>query len=293
MMPSKRAIYKFCAVIGWMLLFHLEAPQPLHGQTPRTENYIDHPKISRNGNQITMQATSNRPMSLATTGISEEYGYKLDYEDPIFISAAETTNVATPEWIAIHPQKRELLIPLGGSFEVRFSEEFNVAGELNKGEIVSKTVSTYNESGLSGRFTVIEESSHDFAVVGLSSDQKQSPFLGTRISIPKAQRDGAATLKLILDTVSSKTGIPYVIGSRPTRLLKATNVTVGGDDLIARDLIRQILDETGRSLRWLMLYEPTYNTYHFNLAFIVRDEITGSGWHRYVSVDPVPHHTSN
>src|SRR5260370_24713242 len=61
--------------------------------------------ITRSGNEVLVSADAARPLLEALTVIAEEYGWIVDYEDPIY-SSAESRDVTDPAWRREHPKGR-------------------------------------------------------------------------------------------------------------------------------------------------------------------------------------------
>ena len=66
--------------------------------------------------------------------------------------------------------------------------------------------------------------------------------------------------------VSAKTGTEVIIGSAPLNLVFRTQVTVGGDNVSARELLVQALDGTGQPLVYNLMYFATTGRYIMNVS---------------------------
>ena len=121
--------------------------------------------LSHWGEDTVVTSQGARPLSLALTAISEQFGWGVDYEDPVY-SPAETRDAAVPEWKNQHPGEQGLLIPAGEKF----------VGNLGKVDVnkpdeqrtLDNLIQVYNQSLNSGYFRLIQTSLHRWTVSGWS-----------------------------------------------------------------------------------------------------------------------------
>jgi len=62
-------------------------------------------------------ANDPRPLQ-RREGLSEEYGWTIDYEDPPFGADSEVADDTSPEWRLHHPNGPAARIPAGGAFQL-------------------------------------------------------------------------------------------------------------------------------------------------------------------------------
>ncbi len=129
----------------------------LHAQ--RVENasgYWDDGIVMHNGNTTKVMANDPRPLQRAVESLSEEYGWLVDYEDPIY-SDFEAVDRTDPRWVASHPGVRRRLVG-GHKFESEFPE-IPKTGLSTTGEksALEKVVADFNKSGNPGQFMLVDE----------------------------------------------------------------------------------------------------------------------------------------
>ena len=167
--------------------------------------------VEHKNDSLLMKIDNPRPLQVAVDFLRLKYGWKIDYEEPPFIS--ELIDAGDPQWRANHQPapKSGTLIPAGGKFESEYAEvsaqPTAVDGEK---QIMEKIVADYNQSDNPGKFAVRQESANRFAVVGVSvrdkfgKDKIVTPILDTPITIAAEQRSGWDTVALILDEFYKK-----------------------------------------------------------------------------------------
>jgi hypothetical protein len=134
-----------------------------------------------------------------------------------------------------------------------------------------------------GKFAVRKETEGRYVVTGVSkrdengNDEAVNDLLDTPISIATEKRDARATLHLIVDTLSAKTGVKVYLGTigLSSDPLQEAELTIGGTDLRARTLLLQVLEGvsgTSPHFRgifvWNFLFDADTNGYwlHFRSA---------------------------
>ncbi|PYY12824.1 MAG: hypothetical protein DMG61_15580 [Acidobacteria bacterium] len=78
-------------------------------------------------------------------------------------------------------------------------------------------------------------------------------------------RTAYATIDLILRQGSLRSGIRVGWGMMPQNVIAVHNVSIGGVDVAARDLLQETIDSMPRKMAWHLLLDPDARTYHFNL----------------------------
>lgn len=267
--------------------------------TPKDRPPHERADITHSGGTVESSANNGRPLGETVLALSEEYGWQVDYEDPVYDPGSEIVDADDPATRALHPDRR-IMIPNGGIFHARYAEPTGSNRELSELHVLQAVVAAYNQTDNPGRFFLENEPSGRIAVVGVSKSVGMTPehqddtFLSTKISLPIAKRTLGETVEAILDAVIERTRIRAQIGTGPTpRVMQGDVVTVGGSNVAARDLLRQSLDQTGRTWLWSMLYEPTYGTYFFNIRGVTVAVVDSNGRRHLESVDPKPEHPPN
>jgi hypothetical protein len=269
----------------------------LHAQVERPKGpFMPRGIVQHHGNSATTLADDPRPLLQAVTAVSEEYGWVVDFEDPPYESDADLVDDTAPQWRARHPGEKGFRIVAGGAFQSNYSEKPNTAtSPVEERLVLNKIVSDYNASGNPGKFVVRKQSDGSYAVVGNSvkddngNSKSVSSVLDTPISIPSGRRDVLTTIGLILDAVSSSSGIKILAATMPMNVLIHSQVTIGGENVSARNLLLEALAGTKRTTVWQLLYDADNQTYYLNIIFAKIAQYDTSGKRTTVPIDRLPH----
>ena len=258
------------------------SPQPAQPQQrwgerlQQQRGYYDAAVIEHKVGSGTVTANDPRPLMQALAALNEEYGWMVDYEDPPYTSDSDLLDVTDDQWRARHPNGRRVTIPAGGAFECSYQEDSTNMRPEGEAAILRKIVAEYNRTSNPGRFALASQGRGRFTVMGLAvkeqvgQEQKVMPVLDTHISIPVAKRTTGEAIGLILHELSAKCDSKVGMGGGPINLLINSNVTTGGNDISARQLLLQTLDATGVPLIYTLMYFEDTNTYLLNLAGAAR-----------------------
>ena len=235
-------------------------------------HFQDRAEIRHGANSATVVANSPRPLEQAVQGVSEEYGWTVDFEDPPYFSSKDVVDATAPAWRAQHPNAKGVTLIKGGAFQSQFPEHPGAAPS-NKDEeaVLNKLAADYNQSGNPGKFSVRREGPDRFAIIPMGvtdetgTTKDVQPILDTPISIPQQSRDGIATLQAILSELSSQSGTSVEPGLIPVNLFSRINGVFGGPGVPARTLLQQVMSATGQKLYWKLLYDTDGKRYFLNL----------------------------
>lgn len=228
-------------------------------------------EIEHKGGFAKVRANHPRPLWQAIIAISQEYGWVVDYEDPPYASAPDLVDDTAPQWRTAHPGARGVTVPAGGLFECEFQEGSMIATAGGEESTLRKIVAEYNRSANPGKFILRAEGEGRFAVVGQSikhqgKDQEIGPVLDTVISMRRELRSAEETIGIILKEVSIKSGKKVLPPGWPSNLLSQAQVTVGGENVTARSLLIETINQVGRPLRWSLLYDADVPSYVLNVG---------------------------
>ena len=241
--------------------------------------------ITRSSNSVAVDASEPRPLKQAVQAIAEEYGWRVDYEDPIYDLMTETVDANDPSWISSHPGELRVKLPNGHQLHSEFSVSAAGKGRLDRKSILESLVDSNTNSGNPGRFTVLSEADGGFVISG-TTGRLAGPVLSTPISIPPVSRTLHETLDAVFEQLKVATNMTIILSAAPLPLLDHVQITVGGEQVPARDLLRNALNQSGITLHWTMLFEPTFSQYHFNIARTVLAYQDANGNRRFEPVDP-------
>jgi len=260
--------------------------------SPPKPKLWDRATIEQADGTVSVRADSSRPLQQAIEAIRQEYGWVVDYEDPPYESYDLVDNT-DPGWRRAQPDAKGVTRVAGGRFTTTFSLGTDMSsGSPDEEQVLEKVVADYNASGNPGRFMVKREGADRFAIVGIGiRDSKGNykavpPVLDTRISLPPQEHDVVQAMKLISQALSEKSKHRVEPGNAPTNLAAQTRMTVGGDNLTARELFAQVAAATRLRTIWLLLWDADAGCYFINMD-IAMEADHGPGPPK---LNPIPKH---
>ena len=140
--------------------------------------------------------------------------------------------------------------------------------------VLNTVVEAYNQSGDSGQFEVRKQQGGNFAVVGIgisSSEQAvaQKPVLDTSITLPDEPHSLEAIVLLLCREVSDATHVT-ITTDPPQIQIAEKQVSIGGTNQPARDLLAHTLAATGQHLYWQLLFDDASRTYRLKIRQLPR-----------------------
>ena len=274
-----------------MLLFLLAVPSVLLAQAPPKPSFMNAAVIQHNGAAGTLTANDPRPLSQAVEAISQEYGWVVDFDDPLYTSRFDLVDATDPTWKASHPNAKATRVA-GGLFQSNFPEPSSISSGDVEEQVLQKLIADYNASGNPGKFVVRKETEGRYAVIGVSrrdeagKDETVNALLDTAISIPVQRRDARATLQLVVDTLAASSGVKVYLGTvgLSSDPLQDAELTIGGSNVPARTLLLQALDgisSTSPHFRgifvWNFLFDADTNGYWLRLRSATETKTDANG----------------
>jgi len=227
--------------------------------------------VTHEGNTAKVISNEPRPLHQAVESLSEQYGWVIDYEDPIY-QDAETIERAEPRWVASHPGIKQRLVA-GRKFESEFPEISKMGSSLTEEKsILQKVVEDFNKSGNPGQFTLVDEGGGRFAVVGQTKGAAH-PILDTAINVDIAQLNGSFALGAVCEALTSSSGNKVTLATYPLNLFVQTTFTTHASNQPARDILHRLLDTTQRKIAWALLYDIDDTAYYLNLKGIPKADM--------------------
>lgn len=260
------------AFIVWSVSFHAQ-------ETPQHDSVMVRARVQHGGTSATVLAHQARPLHSAISAVAEEYGWLVEFEDPPYRSRYDLVDDTDPQWRANHPLDKSVTRIAGEAFQSQYEEGPDLTTDLGEERVLTKIVSDYNASGNPGRFFVRRESESRYAVIGQSvkddndRDQEVPAILDTPVSVASQTRGAIETVELILNALSAKTGQKVALMSYPANIFRPAQVTIGGTDVTARQLLLQTLDQASDryTMMWSLLFGSDENTYFLNVT--VRSQV--------------------
>ena len=274
-----------------VLLFLLAVPSVLLAQAPAKPSFMNAAVIQHNGAAGTLTANDPRPLSQAVEAISQEYGWVVDFDDPLYTSHFDLVDATDPTWKASHPNAKATRVA-GGLFQSNFPEPSSISSGDVEEQVLQKLIADYNASGNPGKFVVRKETEGRYAVIGVSrkdeagKDETVNALLDTAISIPVQRRDARATLQLVVDTLAASSGVKVYLGTvgLSSDPLQDAELTIGGSNVPARTLLLQALDgisSTSPHFRgifvWNFLFDADTNGYWLRLRSATETKTDANG----------------
>jgi len=223
--------------------------------------------VTHLGENASVSSLDPRPLWMAIDSVGREYGWVIDYEDPIYDIKTETSVYSDPRWESIHPGKIPRL-PSGNSFASTYTEVTQPPSSNATSSVLNKIISDYNTTVNPGTFLVRAEEVGRFSVVGYSrsSGSGQASILDHHVNLPHIEQNGLEALISLTQEISAVTGAKVVLGALPYNLLLPNKVDIGGTNIPARTQLMQIADSGNTPLIWDLLFDLNDNCYYLSLA---------------------------
>jgi hypothetical protein len=277
----------------------MRIPRFLPGLFFLTTSFISHPqtqpaprmeygKIVHNAGSATVQANDSRALAQAVVAIRQEYGWLVDYEDPIY-SGSELVDARTlyKDWFLAHPELKSGLVAAGGPFVSTYAESFDPAKstDADRAAVLMQVLSDYAKSGYAGHFVLQQLGPRRLAVIGQNSGNS---ILSTTISIDFDHTPAFEALENMLHIVGTKTGYRVGLGFVPNNPLMQCIVTSSFRDKTARFILQSVLDSCSLPLTWQALHGGVHNSFYLvNLDSAVRVFTDVEGNRRYGPPPPL------
>ncbi len=250
-------------VIVMLVLLVATKSTRVHAQGSSSDSFWRSGAVKHGTGTATVTSNSPRPLWIALTTMEREYGWVIDFDDPIF-GESETVPDHNPRWEARHPGVLSRA-PAGAMFQSTYVEDAAIASSAAK--VIEKVVEDYNKSDNPGRFEVRIEGAGHIEVVGHPRDPNApfSDILATPITVAAGTRGSLDALSDLAGVLSSISGVKVVLGTLPFNFLIQAHVVITPGKLPARELLTQIADSSSVQLMWDFLYDYDTHTYFVSL----------------------------
>jgi hypothetical protein len=268
------AIASFCAVFCSIAIAQ---------QKPNRYAWIESGKVEHQSGTATLSCNHPDTLQEVIRTLREEYGWSISTEMPPFFSSFDLVDDTSPKWRAAHPNRPGALHLAGKRFSSTFQESSNMSDSASEEAVLRKVVSDYNSSGNPGRFEVRKLADGVYDVIGTDvrdaqgADLALGALLDTKITLPVQERSLFDTVKLILNTLSITTGKKVIMMSFPNNTFLRSRVTVGGDHVVARDVLLEALQASTRPMVWDLAYAPGTQTYILSASITTKMITTRQG----------------
>jgi hypothetical protein len=262
LMPRQKSFLLSCT---WMMALSSCLGQAAGARA----SYSKRATISRAGAGIHLAANDPRPLAQALDALQQEYGWRINYEDPQFVSALDTTDIPDPQSRTPGSPER-IKIPGGHAFSADFATNKTGDPIPDEDKTVHLVVDLYNRSASPGQFEV-RKGADRLEVVGIAARDEHGNIARQRVPLDQLitlavqKRSAFDTVDLICHAIAERSDVKIAVGVFPLGLMNHTNVTVGGVNLPARMLLQRTLTATGQQLVWRLLFDPDSKSYFLNL----------------------------
>lgn len=249
---------------------------PLYAQIQGSTAGLPQAHIDHGVGHATLTAIDARPLDKAVTAIRQEYGWLIDYEDPVY-SDGDLTQLGPGDWKSPFPHRPGLRRPAGGKFTTTYPERPIEAmnDEQAMEQVLAQTVRDYAQSGNPGKFTLLHTAHGRYDLVG--GNGNVTAVLDTPVSIAARGEPAFDFLTQMLTAVQIQTGHTIGLGLVPTNLLTQCTINQSFSNTSARWIILATVQACSNDLVWQFLYDANQDTFLLNIdaAVIVYRDAAG------------------
>jgi len=226
----------------------------------------------------TVASNEPRPLRQAVEALAEEYGWTVDYEDPIY-TVADGLERTEAGFVASHPGIKQHLVA-GHRFHSEYPEDTATrTSPAEEKAVLQKVIADYNKSANPGKFRLLDEGGGRFAVVGAvrGSTAAQTAILDSPITVDVKETNGSWAMSKICDGLTAASGAKFQLAQYPLNVLVRTQVSLHTENESARDVLRAVLARAPQKLMWSVLYDIDDEAYYLNLIPVVEAGIAPTG----------------
>jgi hypothetical protein len=211
---------------------------------PSAPSFTLHASVSRtNDGTVTVTANSTRPLWQALDSVRRQYGWTVDYEDPLYPS--DSAGITSD---SVHGRYLK-----GGSFVPHFHEpNSNSASEEQR--VLQEIVNQYN-SQYSGKYRVLKISDFRFDVAPAQS------ILDQPVKIDSEARSLRAEVDEIVASLTRATGIKVEQAGLIDNVMEQSQVSLKHTNAVpVRQLLNEVLNHAPVQKVWLFTFNPDGGT---------------------------------
>jgi hypothetical protein len=246
-----------------LLLFTVVRASFVGGEAPNTATHIDHARIQHGPHSATVTAKEARPLDQTVVAMRGEYGWLVDYEDPVY-SGSDLTPVTDDDWHSQFQRAPGLMRPAGREFYTTYQESADMNTDQARSGVLRQTINDYMHSGNPGTFSLIQTAPGRFAVVG--RNYSSTPVLDTLVTVDLSGEIEYRALADVLQSVQATTGHKMGLGLVPTNILARCSMNQDFNNTPARKAILAIFNSCQTTLLWQLLYDANQDTFLLNLS---------------------------
>jgi hypothetical protein len=222
-----------------------------------------------------------RPVAEAVSQLEKRYGWVITYEDPMYVSGKEITDVTSKvrrDLDKYMPNEApRVLVPRGGSLAINFNVTSDENTFLRPESVAQQIIDANTKADNAGRFRLERsgEIVHVIPVAHRDSTEAWVPeqsVLDAIITIPSGDRTGLQALDALCVAVSRVTQTKVALGTVDINLFIRSRQELGADQERARDFLVRLLENTRANgklgetkLSWQLLFGPATKDYRLNV----------------------------
>jgi hypothetical protein len=221
-------------------------------------------RVTRQLGHVTIESQDARPLAQAVVAARQEYGWLVDYEDPLY-QGSDLIDGRTEDFMASHPRAKLMLKPRGGRFAHQFSIDPKtiLQPESLTHPFIQELVESYAQSGNPGTFSVVTSGPHRLSVVGRNTGYTSA--LDTLLNLSFSNTNGLAALTTTLHEITPIIGHKVGVGIVPPNPLLNCTFTNTYTHVPARTVIIDLLAACHINAVWQMLYDANQDVFLLNL----------------------------
>jgi hypothetical protein len=250
-----------------LIIFALILVGEAAGQQSRPDDFWSAAQVRHATGTATVVLHGPRPLWMALLAVEREYGWLVDYEDPIYQEATESVVQHNLQWDTLHPGVPSR-VPAGTTFSSTYPEDSQTPASTTQRQVIlAKIVSDYNASANPGRFELRVAGPGRINIVGYSrhAPAGRGTPLDSLVTIKTGTRGAVDALQELADALTKTTGIKVVVGAVPWNLLVPARVSTKAERILARSLLTDIADSANVPLMWDFLYDFDTRSYFLSL----------------------------
>lgn len=253
--------------------------------------FLDHALVKHTNSQVTIVANDALPLLQAISELRLEYGWRINWESAPGYSHFDLVDDTDPKWRASHPVEKGVTRPAGGVFTATFPEPPEASDSNAERDALARLIDEYNATDHPGKYVLRADADGEFTVIGTrvrdetGALQEMQPLLDTQITLNKVPRNVYDTIQSILSAIQAATGKKVLLMVASSSLFINTQVTMGGEKIPARELLKQALGSTKRPLQYDLCLNSDMPVYLLNVSLTMRAEPNGLGGQKLLPVD--------
>ena len=241
---------------------------PLLGQIQAgSAVYTRHAQISDLGNgTFSVAANSPRPLNQALEAVRREFGWVVDYEDPVYRDADLDATGGL----------------IGGSLSGLIDRPQNTSPE-EEIKVLDSLIRQQNDRFLGHPFKLVQSGPRRFDVV--PSGNQARNLLDTPIALSISDKPVGQAIDAVLSAVTAATGVKVQRGGLLDADIELTRTSLAiSTQQPERNVLNQILTSTRARMFWLMTYDSSTKSYHIGIQPTVRVVHDGSGVDKQIMI---------